>query len=106
MDDWTLELNGWRTGTFDVSVVIPATSQTYKMFAWSGIPITQGGKYRIRFKPLSLSSNIYLEEYRTNGWEATHDHYRHGAEPTRAARGRRNPGDAQPWLPVVTSMAA
>ena len=72
VDHWALELNGYRTGTFDVSVVIPATSQTYKIFSWSGIQITQGGKYRIRFKPLDLSSNIYLEEYRTNGWEPTH----------------------------------
>jgi hypothetical protein len=69
-DFWTLELNGWRTGTVDLSLVAPSTSQTYKLFAWSGVNITQGGKYRVRFKPLEVGGTLILEEYRDGSWQA------------------------------------
>jgi hypothetical protein len=70
---WTLELNGWRTGTVDLSLVAPSTSQTYKLFAWGGVAITQGGKYRVRFKPLELGGTLVLEEYRDGSWQAMNE---------------------------------
>lgn len=70
-DNWTLELNGWATGTVDLSLVAPTTSQVYNLYSWTGIQITQGGKYRVRFKPLSLSSAPVLEEFRDGSWQAT-----------------------------------
>ena len=68
-DNWTLELNGWRTGTVDLSLLAPTNSQTYNQFVWSGIAITQGGKYRVRFKPLALSSAPVLEEFKDGSWQ-------------------------------------
>ncbi|HBB87753.1 MAG TPA: hypothetical protein DC047_09075, partial [Blastocatellia bacterium] len=70
IDNWTLELNGWHTGIVDLSLVVPTTSQAYSQISWSGIHITQGGKYRVRFKPLSLNSLPILEEFREGSWQA------------------------------------
>ena len=70
-DNWTLEINGWQTGTVDLSLVAPTNSQAYNLYSWTGIQITQGGKYRVRFKPLSLSNLPVLEEFRDGSWQAT-----------------------------------
>ena len=70
-DNWTLELNGWLAGTVDLSLVAPTSSQNYNLYSWTGIEITQGGKYRVRFKPLSLSNVPVLEEFRDGSWQAT-----------------------------------
>ncbi len=68
-DNWTLEINGWETGTVDLSLVAPTTSTAYNLYSWTGIPITQGGKYRVRFKPLSLNSAPVLEEFKDGSWQ-------------------------------------
>ena len=70
-DNWTLELNGWQTGTVDLSLVAPTNSLAYNLYSWTGIQITQGGKYRVRFRPLSLSNVPVLEEFRDGSWQAT-----------------------------------
>jgi hypothetical protein len=67
---WTLELNGWRTGTIDLSLVAPADSQAYRLYSWSGFQITAGVKYRVRFMPLSLTT-LTIEEYRDGSWQTT-----------------------------------
>ena len=62
-EQWTLELNGWQAGTVDISLLVPASSSgTYRQLVWSNVSITQGGKYRVRFKPLSVSTPPVLEE--------------------------------------------
>lgn len=68
-DNWTLELNGWQTGAVDLSLVAPTNSQSYNLYSWTGIQITQGAKYRVRFKPLALSSVPVLEEFRDGAWQ-------------------------------------
>src|SRR6266404_161104 len=69
IDNWTLELNGWQTGSVDISLLAPATSQAYSQFVWNGVQITQGGKYRIRFKPLSVTTSPVLEEFKNGSWQ-------------------------------------
>ncbi|HKU73806.1 MAG TPA: LamG-like jellyroll fold domain-containing protein [Pyrinomonadaceae bacterium] len=68
-DNWTLELNGWQTGTVDLSLVAPTNSLSYNLYSWTGIQITQGAKYRVRFKPLALSSVPVLEEFQDGSWQ-------------------------------------
>ncbi len=70
-DNWTLELNGWQTGAVDLSLVAPTNSQSYNLYSWTEIQITQGGKYRVRFKPLALSSVPVLEKFQDGSWQAT-----------------------------------
>ncbi len=69
-DNWTLELSGWRTGMADLSLLAAANSVSYGQFVWSAIPITEGGKYRVRFKPLNLGSAPVLEEFVNGAWQA------------------------------------
>ncbi|HEY0728713.1 MAG TPA: hypothetical protein VGD38_11625, partial [Pyrinomonadaceae bacterium] len=69
LDNWTLELNGWLAGAVDLSFVAPTNSQSYNLYSWTGIQIAQGGKYRVRFKPLSLSSVPVLEQFQNGSWQ-------------------------------------
>ncbi|HTG86769.1 MAG TPA: Ig-like domain-containing protein, partial [Pyrinomonadaceae bacterium] len=69
-DSWTLELNGWQTGSVDLSLVAPTNSSAYNLYSWSGIQITQGGKYRVRFRPLALSNVPVLEESHDGVWQS------------------------------------
>ncbi|HVF50567.1 MAG TPA: hypothetical protein VNA19_10805, partial [Pyrinomonadaceae bacterium] len=70
-DNWTLELRGWQNGTADISLLAQATSRTYRQLVWSGVQITQGASYRVRFKPLNTSVVPVLEELRDGTWQAT-----------------------------------
>ena len=68
-ENWTLELSGWRTGVANLSLIAPTSSIAYGQYVWNVIPINEGGKYRVRFKPLNLGSTPLLEELVTGAWQ-------------------------------------
>ncbi len=68
IDNWTLELNGWRDGIVDISLLAPTSTQGYGQYVFSGVQITQGSKFRMRFRPLSLSNAPVLEEFDYGTW--------------------------------------
>lgn len=68
-DQWTLELTGWRTGTADLSLVVPATSRTSSRLVWSGVQFEPGGKYRVNFRPSNTRTTPVLEKFRDGSYQ-------------------------------------
>src|SRR5205085_4580444 len=62
-DNWALEINGWQTGTVDISLLAPSSGRAYRQLVFNGVQLSQGGRYRVLFKP-SGSATPTLEEFR------------------------------------------
>lgn len=67
---WTLELNGWKTGSVDLSLLVPGANRTYRQIVWSGLQIVEGGKYRVGFKTSSTGTPV-LEEWRDGAYQTS-----------------------------------
>jgi hypothetical protein len=59
---WTLDLTGWRNGTADISLLLPVNAVTYRQVVFNGLNVTQGGRYRVVFRP-STSAALVLQEF-------------------------------------------
>jgi hypothetical protein len=46
-DNWALEINGWQTGAADISLLVPASSRSYRQLVFDNVQITEGGRYRV-----------------------------------------------------------
>ena len=58
----TLEIQGWQTGSVDISLLYPGTSRTYRQVVWSGVPVEEGRRYRVIFKPSSSATTAPILE--------------------------------------------
>jgi hypothetical protein len=69
-NQWTLELHGWQAGTVDLSLLVAATSRSYRHLTWSGVQVGQDSKHRIVFRPLNVTVAPVLEELRAGVWQS------------------------------------
>lgn len=67
--NWTLAIDGWRDGTLDLSLVYPVAGRAYRQVNWNGVTITQGGKYRVLFRPENGTATPTLEVFNGNAWQ-------------------------------------
>ncbi|HEY0385690.1 MAG TPA: hypothetical protein VGC64_06740, partial [Pyrinomonadaceae bacterium] len=77
-ENWTLEINGWQTGTVDISVLVPSSGRSYRQLIFNNVQINQGGRYRVTFKPFAGGTPAF-EEFSNGAFHST------GAQATVAA---------------------
>ncbi|HEY0407421.1 MAG TPA: LamG-like jellyroll fold domain-containing protein, partial [Pyrinomonadaceae bacterium] len=68
--NWTLEINGWQTGTADISLLVPGSGRSYRQLVFNGVQMQEGKQYRVVFKPLA-SNTPALEEFRDGAFMPT-----------------------------------
>jgi hypothetical protein len=69
-ENWTLEIDGWRDSSLDLALLYPGSGSAYRQLVWNGVAVTQGGKYRVAFRPTSGSATPSLEAFTDGAWHA------------------------------------
>ncbi|HJQ33117.1 MAG TPA: LamG-like jellyroll fold domain-containing protein [Pyrinomonadaceae bacterium] len=69
-ENWTLEIDGWRNGAVDLTLVYPGAGRTYRQVVWGGVAVAEGGKYRVVFRPTNGTATPTLEAFADGAWQA------------------------------------